>query len=291
MFVRMTKEYKMIRLCAFSDEAADSLSGQIAALHRNNIALTELRSVDKTNVAAFSEKEAIEIRHILNSEGIAVWSVGSPLGKCDISIQKSEWSEQVRNICAIANAFGTDKIRAFSFFNAYDRKEKVIEYLNAAGEIAASFGDTLCHENEKEVYGDTCERVEYLMRNLPKWKFVYDPANFVQCGEKAEDTLRLAKRCEYYHIKDVVSATGELVPAGEGDGKIDELLRFIDKDAVFTVEPHLAIFGAYSQIDNTEMKLRYSFENKQKAFDAAVSAFKKLLETGGWQSFNGGYVK
>ena len=36
-----------IRLCAFSDEAADSIDGQIAALKRNEISLTELRSVDK----------------------------------------------------------------------------------------------------------------------------------------------------------------------------------------------------------------------------------------------------
>lgn len=291
MFIRKTKGYKMIRLCAFSDEAADSLRGQIAALHRNNIALTELRSVDKTNVSAFSEKEANEIRRILYGEGISVWSVGSPLGKCDIVIPEQEWAEQTRRICGIANALGTDKIRAFSFFNAYGQREKVIDYLNTASEIATEFGVTLCHENEKEIYGDTYERVLDLMNSLNGWKFIYDPANFIQCGEKAEDTLLLAKECEYYHIKDVVSATGELVPAGEGDGKIDELLRLIDKDAVFTVEPHLAVFGAYSQIDNTEMKLRHSYENNQKAFDAAVSALKKLLEAGGWQSYNGGYAK
>jgi hypothetical protein len=39
----------MIRLCAFSDEADASLSGQIDALHRNAIALTELRSVGGKN--------------------------------------------------------------------------------------------------------------------------------------------------------------------------------------------------------------------------------------------------
>ena len=39
----------MIRLCAFSDEASDSLEGQIAALLRNNIKLTELRSVGGVN--------------------------------------------------------------------------------------------------------------------------------------------------------------------------------------------------------------------------------------------------
>ena len=63
----------MIRLCAFSDEADDSLQGQIAALRRNDITLTELRSVDGKNVAMFLPQEATEIRRILNDEGISVW--------------------------------------------------------------------------------------------------------------------------------------------------------------------------------------------------------------------------
>ena len=40
-----------IRLSAFSDEAADSLDGQIAALKRNGIAYTELRSVEGKTLA------------------------------------------------------------------------------------------------------------------------------------------------------------------------------------------------------------------------------------------------
>ena len=40
----------MIRLCAFSDEAAKDLAGQADALQRHAISLTELRSVDGKNV-------------------------------------------------------------------------------------------------------------------------------------------------------------------------------------------------------------------------------------------------
>ena len=74
-----------IRLSAFSDEAADSIDGQIAALKRNNIAYTELRSVDGKNVSEFTDKEAAEYVCKLHGEGINVWAVGSPLGKTDIS--------------------------------------------------------------------------------------------------------------------------------------------------------------------------------------------------------------
>ena len=281
----------MIRLCAFSDEADDGLSGQIAALRRSDISLTELRSVDGKNVSMISEKEAGEIYRKLSGEGIVVWSVGSPLGKCEINIPETVWREQVKRICAVANALRTDRIRAFSFFHAYGQREKVIEYLNIAGEIATGFCVTLYHENEKEVYGDTCERVKELMQNLPKWKFIYDPANFIQVGERAEDTLRLAPKCGYYHVKDVISKTGEMVPAGEGDGAIGELLSVIEKETVLTVEPHLAVFGTYSQIDNSEMKLKYRFESNAQAFDTAVNALKKLLAKCGWENVNGGYKR
>lgn len=281
----------MIRLCAFSDEVDDSLSGQIAALQRNGISLAELRSVGKKNVSAFFPKEAEEIRRRLHGEGISVWSVGSPLGKCEIGISDGEWAEQVKNICAIANALGTNRVRAFSFFHAYRQGGRVIERLNRAAEIAQSFGVTLCHENEKDVYGDTFARVSELMKNLHGWQFVYDPANFIQVGERAEETLPLAAKCGYFHIKDVVERTGELVPAGEGDGRIGELIGAVSRDLVLTVEPHLAVFSSYAQIDGSEMKHKYRFDDSAQAFDAAVNALKGLLERQGWIKKNGGYER
>ena len=86
--------------------------------------------------------------------------------------------------------------------------------------------------------------------------------------------LEVAKT-DYFHIKDVISSTQELVPAGFGDGKIDKLVDMIDKDVVLTLEPHLAIFSGYANIDNTEMKNKFTFSSNQEAFDTAVNAFCK----------------
>ena len=76
----------MIRLSAFSDEAAKDLDGQIEALKRNGIPYTELRSVGGKNVRELSVKEACECEKRLSDNGIKVWAVGSPLGKVDIDI-------------------------------------------------------------------------------------------------------------------------------------------------------------------------------------------------------------
>lgn len=282
----------MIKLCAFSDEAGGGLETQIAALRRNNILFTELRSVDGKNVSEFTVEEAKEICNRLNGEGIAVWSVGSPLGKCEIAIAETQWKEQVKHICSLANALNTDKVRAFSFFHAYGQKEKVFDFLNLAAEIAKTYGVTLYHENEKEIYGDTAERVAELMEHLIGWKFIYDPANYLQVGETAENTLkRFVPQSDYFHIKDVIAGTGELVPAGEGDGDIPTLLSMIDKDTILTVEPHLAVFDSYAQIDGSEMLHKYRFESNTAAFDTAVKALKNLLRNNGWTENNGAYAK
>lgn len=83
----------------------------------------------------------------------------------------------------------------------------------------------------------------------------------------------------------IVSAMGriaakyglELVPAGDGDGDISRILDGIDADITLTVEPHLAVFSGYSDIDRHEMKNKYMFKSQDEAFDTAVGALKRLL--------------
>lgn len=130
------------------------------------------------------------------------------------------------------------------------------------------------------------------MRNVFNWKYVYDPANFIQVGESAERTLSLLHGAsDYFHIKDVVAATGELVPAGYGDGKIDRLLSMITEDKVLTIEPHLALFESYRSIDKSEMKHKFRFANGDEAFDCAVKALKELLAQEGYRKEGEGYCK
>ncbi len=284
----------MIRLCAFSDEASPSLRGQIEAMIRNGIYLTELRSVDGKNVKDLSIEEAERIKAELDAAGIAVWAIGSPLGKVDISTDINEYLETVSHVCALARVFDCKNIRMFSFFGAYDQPEKVYEYLHRMVEVAQRYGVTLCHENEKDIYGDTLERVMLIKQNVQGLAHVYDPANYLQCGQSAEQTLSaLHADTAYFHVKDVIAATGEIVPAGHGDGLIGKLIGMIDpaRDVVMTLEPHLRVFAGYAQIDSQEMKNKYVFENNDQSFDAAVDALKVLLAQNGYVQAEGGFVK
>ena len=282
----------MIKLCAFSDEAGSSLDEQIAALKRNIISLMELRSIDKKNVSDFTIEEARNYQNILENNGIFVWSIGSPLGKVSIDVDFEEYSKKITHVCELANIFKTDKIRMFSFFNAYENPQKVFEYLRKMVEIARKYGVSLYHENEKDIYGDTAERVEEIYQNVNGLKYIYDPANYIQCDQKAEITLpKFHKKTDYFHIKDVIYETGELVPAGYGDGDILKLIELIDEDKTLTLEPHLAVFDSFKSVDNTEMKHKFIYKNSNEAFDAAVTALKNLLKKAGYKEENGGFVK
>lgn len=283
----------MIKLCAFADESASSIGGQIEALKRNNIDYLELRSVDGKNVSKLTDEEALAIYDKLNASDVKVWSIGSPLGKVDIECDFEEYKNTARRICKIAKIFHTDRIRMFSFFHAYEKSEKVHKYLKEFTDIAKEENVTMYHENEKDIYGDVLKRVVEILDRNSELHSVYDPANYIQTGEYADDTLNaLVDRTDYFHIKDVIRSTGELVPAGYGDGKIDKLIEMIGKrDVVLSVEPHLAIFKGFAQIDKTEMKNKFTFSSNEEAFDAAVNSLKKVLNEAGYKEENKVFVK
>lgn len=282
----------MIKLCAFADEAADSLDGQIIALKRNGINLIELRGVDGKNVVDFTESEAHEYAERLKSEGVSVWSIGSPLGKSDIEEDEAVYFARLHKLCKTAEIFHCQNVRAFSFFNAYGKRDEVMKRLEETVKIAREYGKKICHENEKDIYGDTLKRTLDIINSVDGIYSVYDPANFIQCGEEAEETISaLFEKTYYFHVKDVIKETSEIVPAGYGDGKIAEIVRRIKGDTVFTLEPHLAVFKGYSSIDKTEMKNKYNFANSSEAFDCAVRAFKDILFGAGYKETTGGFEK
>ena len=282
----------MIRLCAFADEAAVSLDGQIEALKKNGIEYVELRGVDGTNVSKLSEEEAEGYAKRLADAGIKVWSIGSPIGKIKLSGDIEGHMETLRHTCRLAKIFGTEKIRMFSFYEAYENEERVYELLRRMIAIADEEGVRLYHENEKAIFGDTAERVIKIMENVEGLYYVYDPANFLEVGEDSRKTLdALHASTDYFHIKDVIAETHQLVPAGYGDGRIGELVARIKDDKVLSIEPHLKVFEGYSDFDATEMNNKFHYGSNAEAFDAAVAAIKNILVEQGYKEINGGFVR
>ena len=140
----------------------------------------------------------------------------------------------------------------------------------------------LCHENEKGIYGDTAARCLDIHRQLPALRAVFDPANFIQCGQETLEAWELlAPYVEYLHIKDAL-AGGQVVPAGKGDGHVPEILRRYRAQGgrVLTVEPHLAVFSGLDKLESGEKSVvdAYAYPSQRAAFDAAVAALKACLD-------------
>ena len=270
------------RLCAFADEASKSMDGQIAAMQKNGISLLEIRGVDGENVSAISAEKAKEVKSKLDAGGISVWSVGSPCGKADINGDAEKELDRFKRCIETGYILGAKNIRIFSFYppkgEADNYTDKVIERLQGFCEAAKGSGITLCHENEKGIYGDTAKRCHNILEALPDIRAVFDPANFVQCGE---DTVKawdmLSPYVHYMHVKDAL-ADGSIVPAGKGLGNFPYILERYQGE-VLTLEPHLKVFAGLDALEKGEKTKinEFAYASADEAFTAAVTALRALL--------------
>lgn len=286
-------------LSAFADEASNTIEGQIAALKRNGIGWIEPRNVNGSLLEK-SEDELKEIAATLSATGIRVSSLGSPIGKYDIDKSFDTHLAQFRRALRVCEILGTRRMRMFSFFVPRERlaecRGEVLRRLRVLLDEAKAAGVTLCHENESGIYGQDPAEVRDLLTTLPDLRGVYDPANYVMNDQDPikgiEATL---PSLEYLHIKDAIMAKKSIVPCGQGDGQIAEVLRRVDAardgEVFLSVEPHLHVFAAYKQIDSHELKNEYTFANPGEAFDCAVSALKKTLQKIGFHEENGIWKK
>ena len=276
---------KDFHIYAFSDEAAPSLEGQIAALKRNALEGMEIRNVGKVSVSDLTPAQARSVAERLAAEGLKVRSLGSPIGKMKMHDDFETHLEKLKRTVENALILGASRIRMFSFYvpkgeDPENYRETVTERIGRMLEIAANSGVTLCHENEKGIYGDIAERCLKLHKALPGLKAVFDPANFVQCAQPTLEAYGMLESfIDYLHIKDSL-ADGRIVPAGEGTGEIARILK-TTSCRYLTVEPHLKVFDGFAGLESEGAKLDgvKVYPDNDSAFDAACAALRKLTES------------
>lgn len=270
------------RLAAFADEADSCLNGQISAMTENGVDYLEIRGVDGENISDITTDKARDIRARLDAAGISVWSLGSPFGKIGITEDFEPHLEKFKHGLELADILGAGHIRIFSFYvphdNTEDYSDEVMRRLEKMLTAAKGSGITLCHENEKGIYGDNAERCAEIHKTLPELRAVFDPANFVQCGQETKSAWDLlSSYVEYLHIKDAL-ADGSVVPAGKGIGNIPYILQKY-RGEVLTVEPHLSVFNGLDKLERGEaVERKYCYPDSHTAFGAAVNALKEVME-------------
>ncbi|SEA65919.1 sugar phosphate isomerase/epimerase family protein [Leifsonia sp. 21MFCrub1.1] len=244
-------------LSGFGDEIDADPVVQTAVLQALGASFIEVRSAWGVNIVDLDAAQLDRLAAVFEERGMGVSAIASPVGKVDVALPVEHEVERLGRAIAAAERLGSRCIRLFSFFRAEgvaveSIRDDVMVRMRALADRAEAAGVILLHENEKDIYGDTPERCLDIVETVgsPALRLAWDSANFVQVGvaRPFDDGYALLRpHLEYLQVKDALSATGEVVPAGEGDGQLLETLTALRDDGYAgfaSLEPHLTDVNA-----------------------------------------------
>ncbi|UOE45738.1 sugar phosphate isomerase/epimerase family protein [Agromyces larvae] len=266
------------RLTGFGDEIDPDPAVQLAVLQAVGAECIEVRSAWGVNIVDLAPERLDELAGLVAGRGMAVSAIASPVGKAPVELPVEHELERLGRAIAAAHRLDASYIRVFSFYRAEGRtpadvRDDVLERMSALARLAEREGVTLVHENEKEIYGDVPERVRDVVESVgsERLRVAWDNANFVQVGVRpyTDGYALLRPHLAYLQVKDAVAATGEVVPAGDGDGELLETVTALRDDGYegfASLEPHLVVAGHSSGYSGPA------------GFGRAARAFRALTE-------------
>ena len=269
----------MITLSAFADEIDQDLQVQMDTCEACGILCIDVRAIDGTNVSKMTLDQVREYRRRLDDRGFTVPCIGSPIGKIKISDDFDEHLDLLKHCCDVAEAFGTRRIRMFSFYpsegaDITEQRGEVMDRMARMIDTAERHDRVLMHENESDIYGASPEGVRDLFSQFdsPHFLSVFDPANFVDQGFAPYDdgwTAGLAELTRCLHVKDRVRGAETCVPAGQGDGQFREIfadLKAREWSGYATLEPHMSKAGRFAGFTGPDL------------FGKAVDGIRKICD-------------
>jgi len=276
-------------LSAFADEIDSNLDTQMDVLDQHGIKHIEMRGVNGKLLVDHTLEEVSQIKKKIDARGFKLSAIGSPIGKISIIDDFDPHLELFKHTLEIARIMECKYIRMFSFFipkgeNPDKYKDEVINRWQSFIRAAKGSGIILLHENESGIYGDTPERCLDLLQTLDSdhVKAIFDFANFVQCNAKIyPDAFELLQDyIVYVHIKDAKHSNHQVVPAGEGDGNIKEVLQDLydsGYEGFLSLEPHLWDYKDFSLLDSNSPGFDLPVGNA-KRFAVAVKALENIVK-------------
>lgn len=279
---------EQIILSGFSDEIAPEFDVQLEAIREFGLSHIELRAADGVNVSDFTKDKVKEIKEKLDAAGIAVSSIGSPIGKIGIEDEFAPHLDKLKRTLEIQKELDAPYVRMFSFYLPKDRdpgdfRDEVLDRVGRMVEEAKAWDSVLLHENEKGIYGDNAPRCKDLMDAFygPNFRGVFDFANFVEVGQETLSAYELLKPyVEYVHIKDALKKEKKVVPVGYGDGHVKEILGDLiggGWKGFLSLEPHLTDFAGLGALEQDAQKRGSAMDGKS-AWKLALDSLRNILK-------------
>ncbi len=267
----------MLKLAGFADEISPDLNVQIQVCKKNGVTHFELRGVWDKNVLDLDPSQRRQIKSALESAGLAVIGIGSPIGKVKITDPWEPHFERFKIAVDAAEFFDAPMIRVFSYYPPEQgdfrlHRDEVMRRFQAKLDFIRHRNLTLVHENEKHIFGEKGAACVDLMKTFesPQLRTAFDFANFVQAKENPLDCWPALKPyTTHIHIKDALAADGRVVAAGKGDGHLAEILSDAYSSGYrgfLSLEPHLASSAQFNGFTGPEL------------FTVAVDALKSLCK-------------
>lgn len=268
-------------LSGFGDEIDADPAVQVSVLQALGANHIEVRSAWGTNIVDLEAEQLDALATLFSEREMGVSAIASPIGKVDVALPVRHEVDRLGSAIRAAHRLDARYIRIFSFYSEQgfraegaevaSIRDDVLARMRALADLAESENVILLHENEKDIYGDTPERVLDVIESVgsQNLRVAWDNANFVQVGVKpfTEGYAMLRPHFEYLQVKDARSGSNAVTPAGEGDGELVETLTALRDDGYTgfaSLEPHLADVNALGGFSGPE------------AFGRAARAFARL---------------
>ncbi len=275
----------MWTLSGFADEISPDLAAQCETLTGLGLHHMEFRSVEGSNVVDLTDEQLARVRRTLDTARIGVTCIGSPLGKSPVTEPFDEQRPRFIRALRAAAALDCPYVRVFSFFLPVGdapevHRDEVLRRMSWLAAEAQRHDVILVHENETGVYGETPQRCVDLFESVGSahLRATWDSANYVHAGlAPFSDAYEIVRPyLVHLQIKDCSRASGQNVPAGQGDGQLPETLAALHADGfdgVLSLEPHLSAREGMIGFSGPEL------------FSTATTALTGLLDESGidWQ--------
>ena len=103
-------------ISGFSDEIDENIEKQFRHLNKLGISYFEPRGINGKNISDLSDDEVSALKSAMEQYGIKVSSIGSPIGKIQITDEFAPHLEKLRRTIRIAKELHASYIRVFSFY-------------------------------------------------------------------------------------------------------------------------------------------------------------------------------
>lgn len=192
-------------IAAITDEFSPTLTEALPFMHEIGMTGAELRVVDGKNILDLTDDELKRTRDTLQTAGLKVVSIASPVLKCvlpnapavdsrfqhDVFASKHTFDDQPRlteHAIKIAQFFGAPILRVFSYWRTVQPErceEAIVKALSGLAALGEKENVIIGLENEHACNIGTAAETRRILDLVPHKKLmvVWDPANALCAGE------------------------------------------------------------------------------------------------------------